>query len=128
MNKEEKTLQPDAAVQEVYRGLGCTLYALAKSDGRLQSEETESLRLSLMNEPNGLLALEAFDIHDQYQVTPEEAYAYAFRRFTANRQVLNEEMKKNFVRIMHQVAQAYDGVSRKENELLRRFRRDINRL
>ncbi len=118
----------DAAAQDLYRGLGCTLYALAKTDGRLQSEETETLRLSLMGEPNGLVALEAFDMQDQYQVPLEDAYAYAFRRFSANQKALNDQMKKRFIQIMEQMAEAHDGISRKENEILRRFRRDINRL
>ncbi len=125
---ENRNQQPLEETKEVYQGLGCALYALANIDGQLQSEETEILRLTLMREPNGLQVLEAFDIQDQYQVSVEEAYAYAFRRFAASRNVLSEEMKKHFTQIMEKVAYAYDGVSRKENEILRRFRRDINRL
>lgn len=129
MNKDEKPpVSHTTATEDLYRGLGCTLYALAKTDGRLQSEETETLRLALMGEPNGLVVLEAFDVQDQYQVSLEDAYAYAFRRFSANRQVLNDDIKKRFIQIMEQMAEAYDGVSRKESEILRRFRRDINRL
>lgn len=127
MSENEK-IPPQDAIQDLYRGLGCTLYALAKTDGRLQSEETETLRLLLMNDPNGLVALEAFDIQDQYQVLTEDAYAYAFRRFAAHHQVLNEAIKKHFIQCMEQLAEAYDGVSKKENEILRRFRRDITHL
>jgi uncharacterized tellurite resistance protein B-like protein len=127
MSENEK-IPPQDAIQDLYRGLGCTLYALAKTDGRLQSEETETLRLLLMNDPNGLVALEAFDIQDQYQVLTEDAYAYAFRRFAAHRMVLNESIKKHFIQCMEQLAEAYDGVSKKENEILRRFRRDITHL
>lgn len=114
--------------KELYMGLGSALYALAKTDGHLQPEETEMLKTMLMGEPNGAAVLEAFNVHDQYNVHTEEAYAYAFRRFDANRKSLDEETKKWFVQIMEKVADAYDGVSRKENDFIRRFRRDLNRL
>ena len=127
MHENEK-ISPQDALQDLYRGLGCTLYAMAKTDGHLQSEEIETLRLLLMSEPNELITLEAFDIQDQYQVSIEDAYAYAFRRFAAHHTVLNEALKKQFIRCMEQLAEAYDGVSKKENEILRRFRRDINQL
>jgi len=114
--------------QELYLGLGSAAYALAKADGRLQSAETETLRLILLHEPQADVTLQAFDVQEQYNVSVEEAYQYAFRRFESSRQHLDEETKKQFIRVMERIAQAYDGVSRKENELLRRFRRDLNRL
>lgn len=114
--------------RELYMGLGSVLYALAKTDGHLQSEETEMLATMLVNEPNGETVLEAFHVHDQYDVDIEEAYAYAFRRFATSRKDLDEETKKRFIQIAERIADAYDGVSRKENEFIRRFRRDINRL
>ena len=65
-------------------GLGSALYAMAKADGRLQSEETETLRMLLLNDPDARPALEAFDIQDKYDVPAEEAYEYALRRFQAH--------------------------------------------
>lgn len=114
--------------KELYMGLGSALYALAKTDGHLQPEETEMLRTVLSGEPDAEAVLEAFHVHDQYNVHVEEAYAYAFRRFTTSRKALDEKMKKRFLQLMEKVADAHDGVSRKENEFIRRFRRDINRL
>ena len=109
-------------------GLGSALYAMAKADGRLQSEETETLRMLLLNDPDARPALEAFDIQDKYDVPAEEAYEYALRRFQAHRKHLDEATKKRFVGIMEQLANAFDDTSRKENELLKRFRRDLKKL
>ncbi len=114
--------------RELYMGLGSALYALAKTDGHLQPEEAETLRTVLSGEPNGDAVLEAFHVHDQYNVHVEEAYAYAFRRFATSRKALDEATKKRFLQLMEKVVDAHDGVSRKENQFIRRFRRDINRL
>ncbi len=114
--------------KELYMGLGSALYALAKTDGHLQPEESETLKTVLSGEPNGEAVLEAFHVHNQYNIHVEDAYAYAFRRFTTSRKALDEETKKRFLQLMERLADAHDGVSRKENEFIRRFRRDLGRL
>ena len=47
------------------------------------------------------------------------------RRFKENKKDFDAETKKKFITILQQVAMAYDGISRKEKDLLKRCRRDI---
>lgn len=103
-------------------------YALAKSDGRLQLEEVTTLQQALRIEPYGDIAFYVFDLKDHFGESVEEAYQFAFRRFAENRRDLNPALKKSFRRVLERIAEAHDGTSGKEKELLRRFQRDMNRL
>jgi len=114
--------------QDLYIGLGNVAYALAKMDGRLQAEEAAALQQLLREEPHGDIAFNAFNLNDKYGVKAEEAYQFAFRRFTENRRELDAGLKKKFIDILQRVADSSDGTSRKEHELLRRCRKEINRL
>src|SRR5687768_7620801 len=80
--------------QDLYIGLGSVAYALAKMDGRLQPEEAAALQQLLREETHGEIACNAFSFNDQYGVKAEDAYQFAFRRFTENRRDLNADLKK----------------------------------
>jgi uncharacterized tellurite resistance protein B-like protein len=116
------------AQQDLYIGLGSMAYALAKSDGCLQAEERNALQGVMHGEPYGEIALYVLDLKNQYKATVEEAYQFAFRRFSQNRRELDQETKTRFHRILKHVAAAHNGTSGKEKDLLRRFQRDLNRL
>jgi uncharacterized tellurite resistance protein B-like protein len=109
-------------------GLGSALYALAKSDGRLQPEEIENVLQVLNGEPQLKVVLEAFAVQDRYNISVQEAYNFAFRRFQTNRKHFDDDTKRHFVGIMESLANAHDDVSRKERDLIKRFRRDLNKL
>lgn len=113
---------------DLYLGLGNIVYAMAKVDGRIQGEETLIVRELLGQQPYGDLALHAFFLLENCDVPVEEAYAFAMRRFTNNRSSLTEPIKKQFITILQQVAESYDQTSRKEHELIKRFRRELRRL
>lgn len=115
-------------IPDLYLGLGNIVYALAKVDGRIQGEETLIVRELLKRQPYGDLALHAFFLLENCDVPVEEAYAFAMRRFTDNRRSLTEPVKKQFITILQQVAESYDQTSRKEHELIKRFRRELRRL
>ncbi len=115
-------------LQEVYMGLGSAVYALAKSDGLLQPAETETVKRVLTRHPHGDIAVSAYALKEAYNVPVEEAYAFAMRRFQANEKDLNDSLKKEFVAILEEVAQSHDDISRKEEDFIRRFRRDLRRI
>jgi uncharacterized tellurite resistance protein B-like protein len=116
------------ALLDVYMGLGSVVYALAKTDGCLQPEETETVRGILSQYEFGDLALHAYDVKESYDVSVPDAYEFALRRFAANRLELNDSLKKQFITVLEAVAEAHGGTSRKEAELIRQFRRDLRRL
>lgn len=131
MNTTHLTIAPNHVSTEpadLYMGLGSVVYALAKVDGRVQLAEMQIIKELLAKVPYGDLALYAFFLRENCGETVEEAYAFAMRRFTNNRKALTELTKKEFVNILIRIAEAHDETSRKEQELIKRFRRDLRRL
>lgn len=113
---------------DLYLGLGSVVYALAKVDGRIQLAEMQTVKEILAQMPHGDLALYAFFLRENCNETVEEAYSFAMRRFSSNRKLITESLKKQFVNTLLRVAESHDEVSRKEQELIKRFRRDLRRL
>jgi hypothetical protein len=59
---------------------------------------------------------------------PEEAYQFAFRRFSANLKDFSRRQKEQFCHILHQVARAHQGIGTPEMAILKRIRIDLGRL
>lgn len=118
----------NAEPADLYMGLGSVAYALAKVDGRVQLAEMQTVKELLAGLPHGDLALYAFFLRENCNETVEEAYAFGMRRFANNRKALTDRTKKQFVNILIRIADAHDDTSRKEEELIRRFRRELRRL
>ncbi len=112
----------------LYIGLGSAAYALVKMDGQLHLQESLKARLRLVEEPHGELAMQSFQLREHYQTPVEEAYNFALRCFASNRKELNADIKKYFVKIIQNIAEADDHVSGKETEFIRRFRRDLRKI
>lgn len=112
----------------LYFGLGSILYALTKTDGRLQLEEMQTVKELLAKEPNGDAALYAFLVWADKEENLREAYDFGIRCLNNQTERLNESTKKNFINILVRVANSHDNISRKEQELIQRFRREIRRL
>lgn len=115
-------------MSSLYLGLGNMLYALSKVDGRVQAEEETLVRQLLASEEHGEVALHAFLVLEDCDVSVEKAYDFAMRRFVDNRAVLSKSLSGQFIDILQRVAEAHDNTSRKEEELIKRLRRDLKRL
>jgi uncharacterized tellurite resistance protein B-like protein len=114
--------------QDLFIGLGNLAYAVAKADGKLQKEEEQVFSGLLLDQTHGDIALFALRLKNKLNWLPEEAYHFAFRRFAANIQDFSSWQKKQFFHILHQVAQASQGISKAERALLRRIQVDLGRL
>lgn len=131
MTTNNALIAPDESKAEpadLYLGLGSVAYALAKVDGRIQLAEMQTVKELLAGVPHGDLALYAFFLRENCDESVEEAYAFGMRRFTHNRKALTPLTKKQFVNILIRIAEAHDDTSRKEQDLIKRFRRDLRRL
>lgn len=113
---------------DLYMGLGSVVYALVKADGQLHSEESLSARRLLLEQPYGDLAMQSFQLSEHYGTSPDEAYQFAFRRFAANREAFDVQLKRQFVDILQQIAEADNRVSGKEIDFIKRFRKDLRRI
>lgn len=113
---------------DLYIGLGSLIYALAKVDGKFQLDEMQTAKEILAKEPHGELALYALMLREEYDETVEEAYAFAMRRFGSQHHQFDKPTRKRFIDLLQRIASAHDDVSRKEQALINRFRRDLRRL
>lgn len=120
--------EPNTEPADLYLGLGSVAYALAKIDGRIQLDEMQTVKELLAGLPHGDLALYAFFLRESSGESIEEAYAFGMRRFAYNQKALTAPIKKQFINILIRIAQAHDDISRKEQEFIKRFRRDLRRL
>jgi uncharacterized tellurite resistance protein B-like protein len=112
----------------LYIGLGSAVYALVKADGHLHSTESIKARMLLVEQPHGELAMQSFIMREHYDIAPEEAYNFAIRCFESNKSAINSKVKKQFIDLMQRVVEADNRVSGKEEEFIKRFRRDIQKL
>ncbi|MCU0354577.1 MAG: TerB family tellurite resistance protein [Cytophagales bacterium] len=119
--------QPLLDEPDLCMGLGSLAYAVAKSDGHLQPSEVKTIQ-RIFEESADPLALRSFLIQDYYGATVEESYSFAMRRFASSRDALSDATKKRMVSMIERLARVYDDVSRKERDLIKRFRRDLNKL
>jgi hypothetical protein len=79
----------------------------------------------LSRQTHGNLALNAFTVQEALNREPEESYGTALKRLVRNRTEFDKQTRRNFTSILKQVAQAANGISTVEKELLKRCRRDI---
>jgi uncharacterized tellurite resistance protein B-like protein len=114
--------------QDLFVGLGSLAYAVAKADGEIYKEEEQIFTALLRKQTHGDIALFALRLKAQWNCLPEEAYQFAFRRFSANIQDFSRRQKEYFFFILHQVAQARQGICADENAILKRIRVDLGRL
>lgn len=82
----------------------------------------------LQTQDHGGIALFAFKLMDRMNELPEEAYQFAFRRFSANMEEFSRRQKEQFIHILNQVAKATQGVCAAESRILQRIRVDMGRL
>jgi uncharacterized tellurite resistance protein B-like protein len=129
-NPFEKLLSKriDMAQQDLYVGLGNLAYAVAKADGELHKEEEQVLAAILRKQDHGDIAFLAFKIKARMNSSPEEAYQFAFRRFSANIKEFSRRQKEQFFHILDQVVKASQGICAEESMLLKRIRVDLGRL
>jgi hypothetical protein len=124
----QTTLSITAAEPDVYMGLGSAAYALARISGKIHAEEVEAIRRLFVYEAYGDLAFRSFLIQEYHDESEETAYAFAMRRITASRHVLDEELKDHLVMLLSHIAGLNPDSAREKRELLQRFQRDLQKL
>ena len=119
----------EAAEPDVYMGLGSAAYALAKSDGEIQAGEVTAIRKLFKNERHGDLAFHCFLIKEYHDESEEEAYAFAMRRLSASRHLLDDNLKKHLISLLWKIVQSSPkSTCQQEHDLVRRFQYDLRKL
>ncbi|MEZ0487504.1 TerB family tellurite resistance protein [Fibrella aquatica] len=124
MNQNQLPAEP----ADLYLGLGNLVYALAKIDNGVDAHESKAAQQVLKKQPYGRLALHAFFLLENCEATPEEAYAFAMRRFGSNRSALTQPVRSQFITLLITIADASGGMSQKEQQFIDQFRHDLDLL
>ncbi len=117
-------------VQSLHYAIGEIAYAVALADGKLQKEER--------NKFHSIVAAELrckdydfdisdiiFHILDKDKADFETTYKWAMGQVRLNSHYLSPELKKTFVRVIEKVAKAFPPVTKGEQGLIERFKRDV---
>jgi len=119
------------AINYLYYGLGQVAYAVALSDGKVQREETEKLHELVTEGLSGIRSdLNVSEIifkmldHDHVFNT-EDSYQNGIKNMNLGGNHLTDEMRKTFVSVIENIADAFPPKVKPEMDNLDRFKSDI---
>ena len=117
-------------IQNLHYALGQMAYIIASADGAVQKEEMEKFE-SIMTEELQNKHYD-FDIADiifrllkKEKTDKETTYQWALKEIRNNSHYLSPEMKNTFIRVMEKMASAYPPVTIDEEDIIKRFKKDI---
>jgi len=118
------------ALENLHYAIGELAYAVAKADGEVQKEE----RLKFHNIVEAELRCKdynfnvsdiIFQIVDKDKTSLQEAYDSAMKQIKTNSHYLSPELKATFIKVMEKIANAYKPVTVNEQNLIEKFKKDI---
>ncbi|OQX75455.1 MAG: hypothetical protein B6D64_11590 [Bacteroidetes bacterium 4484_276] len=127
--------------KDYYTAIGRLVYAIAKADGSIQTEESAKIfhfvisqivNLEKDSGGTGKNALEAFNTEREFHrlkkmnATVQEAYNGFVDFLDKNKQHFDGKMKKTCLDIMEKVAMAYNGVEDPEKAIIDKVKEKIN--
>jgi uncharacterized tellurite resistance protein B-like protein len=120
-------------LENIYVAAGELAYAIAIADGTVQREEKEKFEGILKEEFEGKIDLVnpasiIFQIMQKEKLSSDHAYRAALRELNTNSHYLSASMKEHIIHIMERVAKAFPPKVHSENELIKKFIVDVNRI
>lgn len=126
-------------IRSYFTALGQLVYAVAKADGSVQTEERAKIfqfvisqLVSLERETGrGKQALEAFYLEKEFHrlrdkgVSMDDAYDMFLEFLEENRKDFDDEKKETCLSVMEKVAEAYRGIEEPERKLMDKIRKKI---
>ena len=118
-------------LQSLHYAIGEIAYAIARADGAVQKEEREKF--------HSIVAAELrckdydFDVADIiFQIIDKDkyvdtsvAYDWGMKEMRLNSHYLSPELKQTFIKVIEKIAKAYPPVTKQEQDLLEKFKKDI---
>ena len=125
--------QTNNSIQNLYYALGELAYAIAKADGTIQDEEKQTLHHVVISElTKNNFHIENIEIiprfMEQDHVPVENTYKEALDVMRVNSLYLDETLKEKFISVIQKVADAFPPVTREEQFIIDRFKKDLNDL
>lgn len=108
--------------EKIYEVLGELLYAVAMADGVIQPEEKDALQSLLVDHPWASDIRWSFQYEAKHDATVKELYdkAITFCKMEGPHPAYAE-----FVEAMKTIAEAADGMDKREKELIQSFSKDL---
>ena len=122
------------AREYLFYGFGQVAYSMALSDGKVQRSEKEKLHDKI---EEGLKKHDfdydfteiIFTLLDQEDVfTPDDTYNDGIKNMKLGSHKLTPELKNAFSNILETIAESFPPVTIEEQDILTKFRADINQL
>jgi hypothetical protein len=128
--------------KQYYTALGKLVYAIAKADGSIQTEESAKIFHFVISQiidlekesGNGRNALEAFNTEREFHrlkkqnATVGDAYNGFVEFLDNNKQLFDIKLKSTCLNIMNRVALAYNGIEESEKVLIDKIKAEINKI
>ena len=128
--------------KEFYTALGQLVYAIAKADGSIQTEESAAIFHFVISHLVGLekesgdgkSALEAFNLEREFHklekedATVKEAYESFVTFLDENRDNCDERFKTICINVMEKVAGAYNDIEESEKAIIDKIKEKISSL
>lgn len=119
-------------IERLYYALGNLAYAVAISDGEINHEEKEKLHDIVIKETkchNDAINVSEIIFHllqKKQLYTAEDAYRVAMKEMTICSNYLTEDMKVEFAAVLEKVARAFGSYTTEEQQIIERFRIDMD--
>jgi uncharacterized tellurite resistance protein B-like protein len=120
-------------IETLHYAIGELAYAIAMADGSVQRPEKKKfmdiVAAELRCENYGFdISSIIFQIMSREKHKPSDAYDSAMRQLKNNSHYLSPELKRTFIAVIEKIARAFPPVTPEENDLIKRFRKDIEPL
>ncbi|HEY4798208.1 MAG TPA: TerB family tellurite resistance protein [Bacteroidia bacterium] len=117
-------------IESLHYALGEMAYAIANADGKVQKEELKKFRNIVEAE---LRCKDyAFDVSDiifhimnRDHTDSKTSYEWAMNQIRLNSHYLSPQLKNTFIRVMEKIAKAFPPVTKSEQNLIDRFKKEI---
>jgi uncharacterized tellurite resistance protein B-like protein len=120
--------------ERLYFVLGEFAYVVAKADGKVDEEERRKLREIVEEEEENHnysinVARIIFHILQKTEImAADTTYSMALKELKKYAHLLDEQMKEDFLSILHQIAEAFDPVTSHEQFWIDKLEKDLRRL
>ncbi len=120
-------------IENLHYAIGEIAYAIARSDGEVQKEE----RIKFKNIVEAELRCKDYDfdiseiifnILNKDKTSTSDAYDWSIKQIKTNSHYLSPKLKETFIKVLEKIAKAFPPVTKEENKLIDRFKKDIEPL
>jgi len=128
--------------KEYYTALGRLVYAIAKADGSIQTEESAKIFYFVISQlvdlekesGDGKNALEAFNTEKEFHrlqkenTSVEEAYDGFVTFLEKNKSHCDDRLKQTCINVMERVAEAHNDIEESEKAIIDKIKEKINKI